>query len=232
MAKDSTGQAASKKQIIMVAVALATLLGVVYFMFLRGGEEPASSAAPAPDAEATPAEEEPSDKNKKDEDKADAPKKKGKGPVETSEVFGGKDPFDPVIDLTPVVAAPESETPDATTDTTASTDDGTGTTPAAPTAPTTPTVPAPPTTPPPDDDDDDRTGWSVKLVLIYDEDGTKTALVKTVNLATNNKQQHEVQDGERFRKYFKVTSIENRCATFLFKHEWFALCEGQRAERN
>jgi len=232
MAKESTGQAASKKQIIMVAVALATLLGVVYFMFLRGGEEPASSAAPAPDAEATPAEEEPSDKNKKDEDKADAPKKKGKGPVETSEVFGGKDPFDPVIDLTPVVAAPESETPDATTDTTASTDDGTGTTPAAPTAPTTPTVPAPPTTPPPDDDDDDRTGWSVKLVLIYDEDGTKTALVKTVNLATNNKQQHEVEDGERFRKHFKVTSMQNRCATFMYKHEWFALCEGQRWERN
>ena len=229
MAKESTGQAASKKQIIMVAVALATLLGVVYFMFLRGGEEPASSAAPAPDAEATPAEEEPSDQDKKDEDDADAPKKKGKGPVETSEVFGGKDPFDPVIDLTPVVAAPESETQDATTDSTASTDDGTGTT---PTAPTTPTVPVPPTTPPPDDDDEDRTGWSVKLVLIYDEDGTKTALVKTVNLATNNKQQHEVQDGERFRKYFKVTSIENRCATFLFKHEWFALCEGQRAERN
>jgi hypothetical protein len=238
MAKESTGQAASKKQIIMVAVALATLLGVVYFMFLRGGEEPASSAAPAPDAEATPAEEEPSDENKKDE--ADAPKKKGKGPIQTSEVFGGKDPFDPVIDLTPVVAAAETVTEDATTDTTASTDDGTGTTPTTPTAPTTPTtptVPAPPTTPPPDDDDEDdddeeRTGWSVKLVLIYDDNGTKTALVNTVKRETNNRQQHEVQDGERFRKHFKLTSMENRCATFLFDHEWFALCEGQRMERH
>ncbi len=200
MAKESTGQAASKKQLIMVGLMFAVLLGVVYFMFLKGGEEPASSAAPAPDAEATPAEEEPTDKDKKDE--TDAPKKKSKGPVETSEVFGGKDPFDPVIDLTPVVAAPVNE--DATTDGTASTDDGTGTT---PTAPTTPTVPAPPTTPPPDDDDEERTGWSVKLVLIYDEDGTRTALVKTVNLATNTRQQHEVEDGERFRKHFKVTSM-------------------------
>jgi hypothetical protein len=229
MAKESTGQAASKKQLIIVAVALATLLGVVYFMFLRGGEEPASSAAPAPSGETNPAEEEPSE-NKKDE--TEAPKKNNLGPVETSEVFGGKDPFEPVIDLTPVVAA--ADTGDATTDaTTPTTDDGTTTT---PTAPTTPTTPAPPVTPPPDDDDDDdddvdKTGYVVKLIRISSAGGTRTAHVKTVKRASWDEQHHQLEDGDRFRNHFKITSIDNQCATFMFDQEWFSLCEGQRVIR-
>jgi CCR4-NOT transcriptional regulation complex NOT5 subunit len=227
MAKESTGQAASKKQLIIVAVALATLLGVVYFMFLRGGEEPASSATPAPSGETNPAEEEPSDENKNDE--TEAPKKNSKGPVETSEVFGGKDPFEPVIDLTPVVAAAGDA--DATTDaTTPTTDDGTTTT------PTTPTTPVPPVTPPPDnddnDDDDERIGWSVKLLKVYTaEGGVKTALVETVKRETDSDKSHTLVDGERFRKHFKLVSLQGRCASFLFNHEWFALCDGQRTVR-
>jgi hypothetical protein len=211
----------------MVGVALAALLGVVYFMFLRGGEEPASSATPAPSGETEPAEEEPSDKRKKDE--TQTPKKKSKGPVETSEVFGGKDPFEPVIDLTPVVAAAGDG--DATTDgTTTTTDDGSTTTPTAPTAPTTP---VPPVTPPPDDDDDVvKTGYVVRLVDIFSDNGTPTAHVQTVKRATWDKQQHpKLTAGDRFRKHFKITSIDNRCATFMFDQEWFSLCEGQRVVR-
>jgi hypothetical protein len=228
MAKESTGQAASKKQLIMVGVALAALLGVVYFMFLRGGEEPASSATPAPAGETEPAEEEPTDN--KGEDETKAPKKKGKGPVETSEVFGGKDPFEPVIDLTPVVAA---EGGDATTDgTTTTTDDGSTTTPTAPTAPT---APVPPVTPPPDDDDDDddvvKTGYVVKLERVSSAGGTETAYVKTVKRATWDKKNHELQAGDRFREHFKITSIDDQCATFMFEKEWFSLCEGQRVVR-
>jgi cytoskeletal protein RodZ len=224
MAKESTGQAASQKQLIMVGVMFAVLLGVVYFMFLRGGEEPASSATPAPAEETEPAEEEPSDQN--EEDEAEAPKKKSKGPVETSEVFGGKDPFEPVIDLTPVVAAAGNG--DATTDgTVTSTDDGSTTTPTAPTAPVAPV------TPPPDDDDDVvKTGYVVKLVDIFSDNGTRTAHVQTVKRASWDKQQHpKLTAGDRFRKHFKVTSIDNRCATFMFEQEWFSLCEGQRVVR-
>jgi hypothetical protein len=229
MAKGSTGQAASQKQLILVGVMFAVLLGVVYFMFLKGGgEEPASSATPPPAESTAPAEEEPSDDN--DKDKAEAPKKKSKGPVETSEVFGGKDPFEPVIDLTPVVAAAGNG--DATTDgTTPTTDDG------STTAPTTPTTPVAPVTPPDDDDDDDdddvvKTGYVVKLVDIFSDNGTRTAHVQTVKRASWDKKQHpKLEDGDRFRTHFKVTSIDNRCATFMFDREWFSLCEGQRVVR-
>jgi hypothetical protein len=224
MAKESRGQAASQKQLIMVGVMFAVLLGVVYFMFLRGGEEPVAATAPVPAEETEPAEQESSDTNDEDET-AVAPEKKSKGPVETSEVFGGKDPFEPVIDLTPVVAAAGKG--DATTDgTTPATDDG------STTAPTTPTTPVPPVTPPSDDDDDvAKTGYLVKLERISSAGGTRTAHVQTVKRASWDKQQHQLADGDRFRKHFKVTSIDNQCATFMFDQEWFSLCEGQRVVR-
>ncbi len=228
MAKESKGQAASTKQIIMVGVALAALLGVVYFMFLRGGEEPTSSATPAPAAEATPAEEETKDKNKKDE--AKAPKKKSKGPVETSKVFAGKDPFEAVIDLTPDVGGGGGTVEGVTDD--GVTDDGTVTTTDDGTVPTTPTVPVPPVIPPPDDDDDEvKTGYRVELVDISTKGGTRTALVETVKRATGEDVLHKVNTGERFRKHFKLTSMDNRCANFMFGDEWFALCEGQHVRK-
>jgi hypothetical protein len=223
MAKESKGQAASRNQIIIAGVALVALLGVVYFMFLRGGEEPTSAAAPAPAAEATPAEE-PKDKDKKDE--AKAPKKKSKGPVETSKVFGGKDPFEAVLDLTADNAGGGGGTVEGVTDdgTVTTTDDGT--------VPTAPTVPIAPTPPPPDDDDDEvKTGYRVELVDIATKGGTRTAMVETVNRATGEKVVHKVNSGERFRKHFKLTSMDNRCANFMFGDDWFALCEGQHVRK-
>jgi len=224
MAKESKGPAASRNQIIIAGVALVALLGVVYFMFLRGGDEPTSSAAPAPAAEATPAEE-PKDKDKKD-DEAKAPKKKSKGPVETSKVFGGKDPFEAVLDLTPENAGGGGGTVEGVTDdgTVTTTDDGT--------VPTAPTVPVPPVIPPPDDDDDEvKTGYRVELVDIATKGGTRTAMVETVNRATGEKVLHKVNSGERFRKHFKLTSMDNRCANFMFGEDWFALCEGQHVRK-
>lgn len=223
MAKES---AASRNQLIVIGALVVVLLGVVYFLFLKGdGEEPTADAAPAPTPVTAP-------ETTEDEDaeKAPAPKKKTtKGPLETSEVFGGKDPFEPVVDLTPDTGGGET-TDTASTDTatdgtsttdTSTTDTSTGTT----------TTTTTPTTPPPDDDDDDdvvKTGYSVKLLEIYTDDGTRKALVKTVKRETSEKKLHRLRAGDRFRQYFKLTSMDNQCADFLFADEPFALCEGQR----
>ena len=230
MAKESSGQAASRNQLILIGALVVLLLGAVYFLFLKGdGEEPASDAAPAPAPVTAP-----ETGDDEDEKKASPPKKKTtKGPLETSEVFGGKDPFEPVVDLTADTSGGEA-TGTTSTDTT-STDtstDGTSTTDTS-TGGTTPTVPTTPTTPtPPDDDDDDdvvKTGYSVRLLEVYTDDGTRKALVETVNRETNKDKLHKLEAGQRFRQYFKLTSMNNsRCASFLFGEEWFGLCEGQR----
>ena len=231
MAKESSGQAASRNQLILIGALVVVLLGAVYFLFLKGdGEEPASDAAPAP-AEVT-APETGEDENDK---KATPPKKKtNKGPLETSEVFGGKDPFEPVVDLTAdtggvetTATSTDTTSTDTSTDGTSSTDTSTvGTTPTTPTAPTTPTTP-------PDDDDDDvvKTGYSVRLLEIYTDNGTRKALVETVKRETSNDKLHKLEAGQRFRQYFKLVSMNKRCATFLFGEELFGLCEGQRTIR-
>ncbi|MGH2775758.1 MAG: hypothetical protein ACRDJT_10065 [Actinomycetota bacterium] len=222
MAKESSGQAASRNQLILIGALVVLLLGAVYFFFLKGdGEEAASDAAPAPAPVTAP-----ETGDDEDEKKSSPPKKKtNKGPLETSEVFGGKDPFEPVVDLSP-------DTDTSTTDTSTTDTSTVGTTPTTPTVPTTPTTP---TSPPPDDDDDDvvvKTGYSVELLEIYTENGTRKALVETVNRETNVEKHHKLQAGDRFREYFKVTSLDNNgCADFLFAEEPFALCEGQRTIR-
>ncbi|MGH2752198.1 MAG: hypothetical protein ACRDK3_15205, partial [Actinomycetota bacterium] len=208
MAKESSGQAVSRNQLILIGVLFAVLLGAVYFLFLKGdGSEPTSAAAPdrAPAEETNPAEEE-------DEKQAPAPKKKSKGPVETSEVFGGKDPFEPVVDLTASDAGSES-TAASETDT-STTDTGTTTTDTGDT--TTPTAPAPPIAPtPPDDGDDDpsdvqKTGYVVRLLKIFTEDGERTALVETTKRETGKRKLHELVAGDRFRVVFKLTSMDKR----------------------
>ncbi|HZK50012.1 MAG TPA: hypothetical protein VFD47_00410 [Actinomycetota bacterium] len=231
MAKESSGQAASRNQLILIGALVVVLLGAVYFLFLKGdGEDPASDAAPAPAPVTAP-----ETGDDEDEKKASPPKKKTtKGPLETSEVFGGKDPFEPVVDLTADTSGGEAT--DTTSTDTTSTDtstDGTSTTDTS-TGGTTPTVPTTPTTPtPPDDDDDDvvKTGYSVKLMDVYDDNGTPMALVKTVNRETDDDRVHKLETGDRFRKYFKLTSLNDRCANFLYGDEPFALCVGQRTVR-
>jgi cytoskeletal protein RodZ len=223
MAQQGKAQAASKTQLIVIGALFAVLLGVVYFLFLKGGgEEPASATAPAPAPVKEEATSEPQEKSE-----VKAPKKKSKGPVETSEVFGGKDPFKPVIDVNPSgggggAAATTETTDDGTTQT------GTGTTDSTTTPPTSPTVPTAPTTPPDDDDDDVvKTGYRVKLVNVFTENGTRKATVLTTKRATRTTKQHELVEGKRFRGVFKLTSLDSRCARFLQGNELFGLCEGQ-----
>ena len=61
--------------------------------------------------------------------------------------------------------------------------------------------------------------------------GTRRALVETVNRETGKEVLHKVNSGERFRNHFKLTSMDNRCANFMFGDEWFALCEGQHVRK-
>jgi hypothetical protein len=229
MAKESAGQSVSRNQLVIIGALFVVLLGVVYFLFLKGdGEETAPAAAPAPAPVTAPEE------NENEGAKKKAPKKKNsKGPLETSEVFGGKDPFEPVVDLTADTSGGETtdtSTTDAATDGTSTTDTSTATT--TPTAPTTPTTPTTPVTPPDDDDEDVvKTGYSVRLLGIFNDNGTRKALVETVKRETREKKTHKLVAGERFRQYFKLTSLYPHCASFLDGNEWFGLCEGQRIIR-
>ncbi len=230
MAKESSGQAVSRNQLILIGALVVLLLGAVYFLFLKGdGEDPASDAAPAPAPVTAP-----ETGDEEDEKKSSPPKKKTtKGPLETSEVFGGKDPFEPVVDLTADTSGETTDTASTDTTSTDTSTDGTSTdTSTDDTTPIAPTTPTTPTTPPDDDDDDEvvaKTGYSVRLLEVYTENGTRKALVETVNRETNREKNHKLQAGDRFREYFKVTSLGNNgCANFLFAEEPFALCEGQR----
>ncbi|HYO61706.1 MAG TPA: hypothetical protein VEU29_07390, partial [Actinomycetota bacterium] len=78
-------------QIALAAGGVLLLLVVVWFLFLRGGEDPVLESAPAP----PPVEGEPL--IPVDPGDGDGPGN-GKGTVETFEVFAPKDPFKPLID--------------------------------------------------------------------------------------------------------------------------------------
>lgn len=102
-------QGVTGAQVALILVGLVALLGVLWFVFLRGGSAETVEVAPpvttpVPTPEAT----------------EEAAGKPGKGPLETFEVFAPKDPFKPLIAPagTGTVAAPAPVT---------GTDTGTGT---------------------------------------------------------------------------------------------------------
>jgi hypothetical protein len=77
------GRRLDPRLIALIAAIAVVLLAIVYFLFLRGGEEPAPPPAPAP----APAAESP----------PPVETDRGKKPVETFEVFAAKDPFEPAV---------------------------------------------------------------------------------------------------------------------------------------
>ncbi len=224
---NQSGQSASRTQLIIIGALFVVLLGIVYFMFLRGGDEaPATETAPPPAPVTEP-------EVAENEDEPMVPEKKGKGPIETSEVLGGKDPFEAVLDLTPDAGGGEAAATDATT----STDTGTTTPTDGTTTPTdgTTTTPPPVVTPPPTDDggdDEPKTGWTVRLLTVYKDDGVDKAIVGVVNHQTGDHTTYKLVKGKRFARNFKLVSInDDDTASFLFGDEPFSLAENQKVTK-
>ncbi|HEX2294790.1 MAG TPA: hypothetical protein VHN37_05720 [Actinomycetota bacterium] len=199
-------------QIALVAGGVLLLLVVLWFAFLRGGdEEPAVEGAPAP----PPVDAEPLVPIDTGTGKGPG---NGKGPVETFEVFAPKDPFKPLI--TPETDAEEDTSPpagdvdadgdgQADTGTDTGTGDGTGT----------------------GTGTDDGTGGGdggetvgghrVSLVDVFrGEDGPRAQVQVDGTVYT-------VDEGEQFAQSFQLLSINGECATMLYGDDQFTLCEGE-----
>lgn len=223
---NQSGQSAPRNKLIIIGALFVLLLGVVYFTFLRGGDEaPATETAPPPAPVTAP-------EVTENEDEPVMPEKKGKGLIETSEVLGGKDPFEAVLDLTPDAGVGEAAATDATT----STDAGTTTPTDGTTTPTggTTTTPPPVVTPPTDDggDDEPKTGWTVRLLSIYKDDGVEKAIVGLINRQTGDHTTYKLIEGKRFARNFKLVSINNDdTASFLYGDEPFSLAENQKVTK-
>ncbi|MDQ4058893.1 MAG: hypothetical protein M3124_07195 [Actinomycetota bacterium] len=226
MANQSAGRSASRTQLIIIGALFVVLLGIVYFMFLRGGDEAEPTRAASPPAPVTAPE------MTENEEEPVVPEK-GKGPIETSEVLGGKDPFEAVLDLTPDTGGGEA----AATETATSTDTGTTTPTDGTTTPTdgTTTTPPPVVTPPPTDDggdDEPKTGWTVRLLTVYKDDGVEKVIVGVVNRQTDTHKTYKLVEGKRFARNFKLVSINNDdTASFLFGDEPFSLAENQKVTK-
>jgi len=219
---------ASPKQLIMIGVLTAVLLGaVLYFFVLSGGNDVAPASAPAPAPVTTPEPEVEAEVDK------DADKPDNKKPLETNTLLGARDVFEPLIDVS------EGGGGEGTDVTGEVVDDGSATTTEPPTTDdpgTTPVVP--PVTPPVDPPDDPadppvvKTGWTVKLLTIYTDDGVEKAIVETRNRKTGKTKTHKLVEDERFANNFKLVSINNDdTASFLYGDETFSLAEGQKVTK-
>ncbi len=124
----------------------------------------------------------------------------------TFDVFATKNPFEPVIILTPT-----SGGTGATTPTSPDTTPGTGTTPGGGTTATT----APPSNEP-------TPGSSVALLDVFQQgDGTPMAKVQVGSTV------YTVGVGDSFATSYRVVSLNAPCGQFLFGDAPFKLCEGE-----
>ena len=196
-------------QIALAAGGVLLLLLVLWFVFLRGGDDPTLETAPAP----PPVEGEPV--VPVDPGDGDGGGRGGKGPVETFEVFAPKDPFKPLVSP---VTDPGTGTPpaggvdtdgDGQIDTVPPPGDGTGT----------------------GDGTGDGTGTGgggenvgghrVSLIDVFRAEGGQRAQVQVDGTV------YTVDEGERFADNFQLLSINGECATMLFGDDQFTLCEGE-----
>ena len=199
-----TGRDASRNQVALVILGLVALLGVLWFVFLRGGSPETPAALPTPVITEAP-EVEPTEEPRKGGDK---------GRIETFEVFAPKDPFKPVISeatagdtgTTVTTGAPATDT---------GTTDGTGG-----------------TTSPSGGSDIGRGadgggggssvgGHRVRLIDTITSGGEARARVQVDGTV------YTVSEGDRFADNFELLSVNGQCASMLFGDDQFSLCEGE-----
>ena len=187
-------------QIALAAGGVLLLLVILWFVFLRGGDEDSAlESAPAPPpVEASPLEPvDPGDAGGPDG---------GKGPVETFEVFAPKDPFKPLISPetdggTEVVPTDGVDADgDGQIDPGTGTGDGTGTG---------------------NGGGESVGGHRVALVDVFRGDEGPRAQVQVDGTV------YTVDEGERFAESFQLLSVSGECATMLFGDDQFTLCEGE-----
>ncbi|MBM3674782.1 MAG: hypothetical protein FJW88_07455 [Actinobacteria bacterium] len=114
------------------------------------------------------------------------------------DVFATRDPFEPVVSVTPVTTTPTT-TSSATTATTTS-----GATTATTTAQQNPSG-----------------GTSVALLDVFDEGGVTKARVQVGSTV------YTVAPGETFAVSYRLVSISGTCGQFLYGDAPFQLCEGE-----
>jgi len=208
-------------QVALLVGGLVVVLALVWFFFLRGGDEPTdplSSPTPSPastdDAVAT-AQNEVNDEAAAKEDGENKEDGKNKEPVETFELFASKDPFEPLIDATPATGTTDPGITDPGITDPGITDPGI----------TDPGTTDPGTTDPgttdPGTGGQAVGGHTVRLVDVFSQDGSPRAQVSVDGSV------YTVAEGETFADNFQLTSVSGTCATMLFGDDQFTLCEGE-----
>jgi len=197
-------------QVALLMGGLVVVLALVWFFFLRGGDEPTdplSSPTPSPastdDAVATA-------QNEVNDEAAAKEDGKNKEPVETFELFASKDPFEPLIDATPATGTTDPGITDPGITDPGITDPGT----------TDPGTTDPGTTDP-GTGGQAVGGHTVRLVDVFSQDGSPRAQVSVDGSV------YTVAEGETFADNFQLTSVSGTCATMLFGDDQFTLCEGE-----
>lgn len=207
-------------QILVIVGLIVALLGVVYFMFLRGdGDGEPTAAAPSPTSVA-PLDPDPDDDAVPEEE--EVPKQ---GPVETFEVFAARDPFKPLVTQS-TTGATGGTTGTTTTSGTTGTTGGTGGTGTGSTDGTGGTSGSGGSTGSGSSGGQSSSGKTVsghrvKLVDVFTKDGKQKAQVQVDSTV------YTVDEGERFADNFKLLSISGQCASMLFGDDQFTLCEGE-----
>lgn len=180
---------------MLIVLGVVAVAALAFFLLTRGGGAP-EQAAPTPTTSPPPTVTTPPPGPPPDE----------KAPPRAFGFFGGRDPF------VPLVVAEEGA-------------GGTGTAPASPAPPGDPGDPVDPVeTPPPDAERDEaqsvvKGGKRVQVVAVFMRGGQEVVQVSVGGTV------YVVAEGDTFARNFKVVSIDDPCASFLFGDEQFTLCE-------
>ena len=186
---------------LIVGILLVVVLGLWFFL-LRGGDEEPTALAPTttPTTEPLPEETE----------EPDGPRR-GRGPVETFELFAARDPFDPLVAAEATGGAGPAGNPPTTG--TNGTDTGTGTATGGTGTGGSGGISG--------GGGENVGGHRVRLVDVFVQGGRNRAQVQVDGTV------YTVDEGETFADNFQLLSVEGQCATMLFGDDQFTICEGE-----